>query len=187
MHTFSALLASTYVYALMCSPCPDAGSTTLNDMPVQTAMPVTSPSNTAERNELTPVDIALVVNGKALRAQGAGQCKHEPHASIYNVPASLWRVEYGAPKSPEVQQVSLTVWQLKNGGGNQLSLALKFGSNSYMIATVKGGKMVGTGTVTFQPEQSGGRFEIQGADARGATIVAEIRCPSFSNLVAEGG
>jgi hypothetical protein len=150
-------------------------------------MPATSRSNPAARDGVAPIDIALVVNGKPLRTQGAGECKHEPNASIYNAPASLWRVEYGDPKGSEIQHLSLTVWQLKNGGENQMSLALQTGTTSYSIATVKGGKVIGAGNVTFRPEKSGGRFEIQGADARGATIVARITCPSFTNMEAEGG
>jgi hypothetical protein len=187
MHTFSALRTVTCVYMLTCPPCPDAGSTALNDMLVQIAMPVTSRSNPAAKNALAPLDIALVVNGKPLRAQGAGECKHEPNASIYNAPASLWRVEYGDPKGAEIQHLSLTVWQLKHDGENQMSLTLQTGTNSYSIATVKGGKVVGAGNVIFRPEKSGGRFEIQGADAQGATIVARITCPGFTNIVAEGG
>lgn len=187
MYTFFALRTLTCLHLLTSLPCPDARSSTLNDALFQIAMPAASRSDPAARKGLAPMDIALVVNGKPLRAQGAGECKHEPNASIYNAPASLWRVEYGDPKGAEVQQLSLTVWQPKNGGENQMSLALKTGANSYSIATVKGGKVVGTGTVTFRPEPSGGRFEIQGADARGATIVARITCPSFTNIVAEGG
>jgi hypothetical protein len=187
MHSLFALRTVTWAYILTCLPCLDAGSTPLNDTLVQIAMPATSRSNPAARNGVAPVDIALVVNGKPLRAQGAGECKHEPNASIYNAPASLWRVENGDPKGSEIQHLSLTVWQLKNGGENQMSLTLKTGPNSYAIVTVKGGKLVGAGHVTFRPETSGGRFEIRGTGERGASIEAKIWCPSFTNVVAEGG
>jgi hypothetical protein len=52
---------------------------------------------------------------------------------------------------------------------------------------VKGGKLIGTGTVMLQLQQSGGRFEVKGTDERGATIEAAIFCPTFTNIVAEGG
>lgn len=166
MHAFSTRRTFTGACLLTCLPVQDAGSTVLNDTLSQNAIPVISRSSTATRNGSTPVDIELVINGKSMRAQGAGECKHEPDASIYRAPASLWRVEYGDPKGPEIQHLSLTVWQLKKGGENQMSLALKTGTDSYSIATVKGGKVVGTGNVTFRPEKPGGRFEVQGADAR---------------------
>jgi hypothetical protein len=53
--------------------------------------------------------------------------------------------------------------------------------------TVKGSKVVGAGHVTFRPEKSDGRFKIEGADARSATIVSRITCSSFTKIVAEGG
>jgi hypothetical protein len=39
----------------------------------------------------------------------------------------------------------------------------------------------------LQLQQSGGRFEVKGTDERGATIEAAIFCPTFTNIVAEGG
>jgi hypothetical protein len=50
------------------------------------------------------VDIAVVVNGKSLQVRGAGECKHEPDASIYNAPASLWRVEYRDSNGADIQE-----------------------------------------------------------------------------------
>ncbi len=185
MQTLSVLRTVTGACILSCLPFQYAESATLatlKDTLVESAIPVTSRSSQA-----APIDIQLVVNGKPLRAQGAGECKHEPNASIYNAPALLWRVEYSDPKGGQIRHLSLTVWQLKSGGPNQLSLALESGSNSHRIATVKGGKVVGAGTVMLQPQQSGGRFEVKGTDERGATIEANIFCPTFSNIVAEGG
>ncbi len=185
MQPFSVLLTVTSACILSCLSCQYAETATLdtfNDTPVESAILATSRANQA-----ASIDIELVVNGKPARAHGAGECQHEPNASIYNALASLWRVEYSDPKGEQIRRLSLTVWQLKSGGPNQLSLALESGSNSHRIATVKGGKLIGTGTVMLQPQQSGGRFEVKGTDERGATIEATIFCPTFTNIVAEGG
>ena len=187
MYTIFALRTVAAACILTCLAWENADSTVPDSTLAQHVFPVTSRSSSAARGDASPVDIAVTVKGKSLRAQGAGECKHEPNASIYSAPALLWRVEYGDPKGTEIQHLSLTVWQFKNGGENQMSLALKTGTESFSIATVKGGKIVGTGSVTFQPDRSGGWFEAQGADARDATIMAKITCPSFGNIIAEGG
>ena len=167
----------------------DAESSTLNETRVAVPIAVTSRSNPAATNDSrsqTAIEIAAVVNGKQLRVKGDGQCQHEPNGFIYGSPASLWTVESTDRKSP-LQRLSLTVWQLKREGATQMSLDLQTDTGSHRIATVKGGKMVGSGTVTFRPEESGGRFEIYGKDAEGDTIEVNIACPSFSHIVAEGG
>lgn len=185
MHTLSRLRAVTSVWILSCLPYQYAESATLatlNDTLAESAIPVALRSS-----ERPTINIEVLVNGKPLRARGAGECQHEPNGSIYSAPASLWRVEYSDATSGDIRHFSLTVWQLKSGGPNQLSLALESGPNSHRIATVKGGKAAGTGTVILQREQSGGRFEVKGTDERGTTIEAKISCPTFSNVVAEGG
>src|SRR5215217_6660670 len=154
----------------------DAEIFMLNDTRIQSPIAVTSRSSPAVTNDSksrTDINIAAVVNGKELRAQGGGQCKHEPNGMIYGVPASLWTVEYTDLKSP-LQHLNLTMWHLKNEDANQMSLYLQTGSGSHRIATVKGGKLAGTGTVVFRTEKSGGRFEIEGKDAEGGKIEVTI-------------
>lgn len=185
-----------YVVWLLCCAClltglsfQDAESSTLSDTRVEVPITVTSranPTATSRSQSQTAIDIAAVVNGKQLRAKGDGQCKHEPDGFVYGSQASLWTVESTARKSP-LQRVSLTVWQLKREGATQMSLDLQTDTGSHRIATVKGGEIVGLGTVRFRPEKSGGRFEIHGKDAEGDTIELTITCPSFSTIVAEGG
>lgn len=185
MKPFSVLWTVTSACILSCLPGEYAKSAALdilNDTLVESALPVTS-----RPRQAALIDIEFVVNGKPLRTRGAGQCRHEPNASIYNAPASLWSVEYSDPKGGQIRHLSLTVWQLKSGGPNQLSLALESGSDPHRIATVKGGKLIGAGTVMLQPSQSGGRFEVKGTDERGVAIEAKISCPTFTNIVAEGG
>lgn len=82
-------------------------------------------------------------------------------------------MEYSDPKGGQIRRLSLTVWHLKSGAPNQLSLALKSVSNSHHIATVNGGQVIRAGTVTLQPEQPGDRFEVKGTDERDATIEAQ--------------
>ena len=112
-----------------------------------------------------PVHVEFLVNGKPIRGQGPGQCKHEPNGSIYSAPASLWTVEFSDPKGGQVKHVTLTMWQPKSESPSQMSLVLDTGAGSHRIATVKGGQLVGVGTVSLRTEQSGGRFDIKGKDA----------------------
>ena len=176
-----------YACMLVGLSCQDVKSSTVTDT-IESPIAVTSRSDRGgtDRSQAMAIDIAAVVNGKQLQTQGDGQCKHEPNGFIYGLPASLWTVEYSDVKSA-LQHLTLTVWHLKNEGTNQMSLNLQTGTGSHRIATVKGGKIVGSGTVTFRPEKSGGRFEIQGKDEDGDTLEVKITCPNFSNIVAEGG
>jgi len=146
-----------------------------------------NPAVSATNSNAAPVHVEFLVNGKPIRGQGPGQCKHEPNGSIYSAPASLWTVEFSDPKDGQVKHVTLTMWQPKSESPSQMSLVLDTGAGSHRIATVKGGELVGVGTVSLRTEQSGGRFNIKGKDAAGATIEGSITCPSFGNIVAEGG
>jgi len=176
-----------YACLLVGLSCQDVNSSTLKDT-VESPLAVTSRSAAGTKNQTQPpaVDLVVVVNGKQLKTQGNGQCKHEGNGSIHGSPASLWTVEYTDLKTP-IQYLRLTVWHLKSEGVNQMSLNLQTAGVSHHIATVKGGRIVGSGTVTFGPEKSGGRFEIQGEDEKGDTLEVKITCTSFGDIVAEGG
>ena len=169
--------------------CQDAESSTRNDSRVGLQLAVTSRAQPAAANRGRPqtdIEIAALVNGKQLQVKGGGQCKHEPNGSIYGSPASLWTVESTNRNNP-LQRLSLTVWKLTREGTTQMSLDLQTDTGSHRIATVKGGDIVGSGTVMFRPEASGGRFEIHGKDAKGNTIEVNVTCPGFGPIVAEGG
>ena len=58
-----------------------------------------------------------------------------------------------------------------------MSLVLDTGAGSHRIATVKGGQLIGVGMVSLRTDQSGGRFDIKGKDAAGATIEESIPAP----------
>jgi hypothetical protein len=185
-----------YVRRLLCSAClltglsfQDAESLTLNDTRVGLPIAVTSPAQSAaanRRQSQNGIEVAAVVSGKQLRVKGGGQCKHEPNGSIYGSPASLWIVE-STDRNNSLQRLSLTVWKLTREGVTQMSLDLQMDTGSHRIATVKGGDIVGSGTVMFRPEASGGRFEIHGKDAKGDTIEVNVMCPAFGPIMAEGG
>lgn len=166
----------------------ETGSTVLDSMAVEKASAVASRRNAgADTNPSSaPVAVEFLVSGKPFRGQGAGQCKHEPNATIYNAPASLWTVEF-SDGTEGVKHVTLSVWQPKSNSQSQMSLALDTRAGSHRIATVKGGQLVGVGMVNFRSEKSGGRFDIKGKDATGITIEGSITCPSFGNIIAEGG
>ena len=184
-----------YANWLLCGAClltglsiQDAESSTHNNTRFGVPIAVNSRSNPAatRSRSQTDVEIVALVNGKQLRVKGDGQCRHEPNGSIYGSPASLWIVESTNRNNP-VQRLSLTVWKLKREGATQMSLDLQTDTGSHRIATVKGGEMVGSGTVTFRPEASGGRFDIHGKDAEGDTIEVNVTCPAFGQIMAEGG
>ena len=145
------------------------------------------PTAANTNSNAAPIHVEFLVNGKPIRGQGPGQCKHEPNGSIYSAPASLWTVEFSDPKGGQVTHVTLTMWQPKSESPSQMSLVLDTGAGSHRIATVKGGQLIGVGMVSLRTDQSGGRFDIKGKDAAGATIEGSITCPSFGNIVAEGG
>src|SRR6476620_3018660 len=46
-----------------------------------------------------PVHVEFLVNGKPIRGQGPGQCKHEPNGSIYRAPVALWTVKSAIRKA----------------------------------------------------------------------------------------
>ena len=169
--------------------CQDAESSPLNEIRVGVPIAVTSRAHPAAANRdrsQADIEIAALVNGKQLQAKGGRQCKHEPNGSIYGSPASLWTVE-STNRNNSLQRLSLTVWKLTREGTTQMSLDLQTDTGTHRIATVKGGEIVGSGTVMFRPEASGGRFEIHGKDPKGNTVEVNVTCPGFGTIMAEGG
>jgi hypothetical protein len=132
------------------------------------------------------IEITAVVGGKETSAQGLGECNHTVDASIYEVPAALWRAGYQGADGAGVQDLNLTLWQPKSGG-DQFSVALRVGGEIHQIATVKGGTLVGTGTATVRPDGGAGTFVVEGKDEGGVTLHLTVRCSRFTEPVAEGG
>jgi hypothetical protein len=133
------------------------------------------------------VTIAATAGGKSYQASGRGTCQHAPDASIRGASASLWMVQYAGSGQGALKQLTLTLWRLKDGDSDQLSLSLETGSGSHRIETGGQGENAGEGTVTILPSGPGGRLEVSGKDAGGKPIQITIDCSAFADVVAEGG
>jgi hypothetical protein len=116
-----------------------------------------------------------------------GTCKHEPSASIYDIPAALYTVQANGSDDSEIKQLSLTLWQPKDGSADQVSLSLQAGSRSAQVDVSPRSPPVGTASVKLQPIASGGKLELQGKDAKGTPVYLTISCPTFAAIEAEGG
>ncbi|HJR17209.1 MAG TPA: hypothetical protein VJ808_10180 [Gemmatimonadales bacterium] len=144
-------------------------------------------SGAAQRNSgAAVVSVAAKIGGKSYQASGSGSCRHTPSASIYDVPAALWMVEHPS-SGPEALQVNLTVWRPKNGGPEQLSLALSTRSSSHRIAVGGRGEQIGRGKISLSSTGTGGSFQITGKDGSGTPLEVQIECPVFTGVEAEGG
>jgi hypothetical protein len=135
----------------------------------------------------TSVAIEAKIGGKSYRASGKGECQHAPDASIRDVPASLWMVQYANPGAGNLKQLRMTLWRPKDDGPDQLSLSLDTKSGAHRIETGQEGKSAGQGSVTVLPSGPGGRLEITGKDADGKPVRVTIDCSAFSGVEAEGG
>lgn len=133
------------------------------------------------------VSVSAKVGGKTYESAGAGSCKHAPQASIYGVPAALWRVEYTGAGDGGLKGANMTLWRPENGSAEQLSLALETRSSSHRINVGGRAERVGSGKASLSPDGPGGRFEIKGKDAAGVALEIVIKCPAFAGVEAEGG
>lgn len=134
-----------------------------------------------------PLTLSGSIGGKAYQASGPGTCKHAPDASIYDLPAALWMIEFANPRGPDIRQLNLTLWKPKDGSPDQVSLSLETARSTHRISS--GGKTqpAGSATVTLSPRGSGGSLELKGKDADGRKIELTINCPAFTGVEAEGG
>ncbi len=132
------------------------------------------------------VSIALKVAGQTYAFNGKGECTYAPVAWIFGAGAQQWRVEGNNAQG----SASLTLWRLAAGSGDMFSLYAATGGKSYIVNTVKtsgGGKVEGSGKVTFTSAGAGGTFTIDATAAKGGTITGTMKCSAFSPAVAEGG
>lgn len=137
--------------------------------------------------ESTQVSVIARVGTKSYTSKVYGACKHEPSASIYDVPAALWTVEGKGSEGSDIKQLSFTLWRPKNGSADQISLSLEAGSSSASLSVNPREKSGGAASVQLQPVGSGGKFEVKGKDAKGITVNLTISCPTFAAVEAEGG
>jgi hypothetical protein len=152
---------------------------------VEAAAQRQAPTGSAEAGQ--PLTVSARVGGKTYEASGPGSCRHEPDASIYDVPAALWMVEYGNQAGDRIKQLNLTLWRPKDGSPDQVSLSLQTSASSHRISAGGKGEPVGSATVKLTPKGSGGRFDLKGKDADGDKVEVTISCPAFAAVEAEGG
>lgn len=152
-----------------------------------TAQRRTQPAPSKGEDESITVTIGGKVAGKKIQASGDGTCRHAADASIHGVSASLWMVQYGGGGDGSLKQLNLTLWRPKDGGPDQLSLAVETKSGSHRIETGNPGDGKGEGSVTILPSGPGGRLEVSGKEAGGKPIQLTIDCTAFSGVEAEGG
>ena len=134
-----------------------------------------------------PMKIVATVDGKTYRASGTGECASSGEASIYEVPATLWHAIYEGQDGSELRRLNLTVWRPKAGGPDMVGLSLQTGETAHQIATVKGGRLAGSGTPGVQPAGKGGALTVAGKDEHGDAIELSVECERFDEVVAEGG
>ena len=134
-----------------------------------------------------PLTVSVRLDGKAHESTGAGSCKHTPAASIYDIPAALWMIEYRNPAAREMKQLNLTLWRPKDGSPDQISLAFEAGSSSYRISSGGRAQPAGKAKVKVSPSGSGARFEVKGKDAEGRKVEVMVTCPALAGVEAEGG
>lgn len=135
---------------------------------------------------LAQADISLQVGGQKYQASGQGECKSEPRASIYGVPAALYQVSHRAAR----QSLQLTLWQPRDAKPTMISLNLSIGGKTYAVDTVRaGGKADAKGSGKASVEQSGrgGVINIDAVAASGEKIMGRIQCRAFGGIQAEGG
>jgi hypothetical protein len=131
--------------------------------------------------------IAAKVDGKTYQSSGLGECAGSGDASIYEVPATLWHAIYEGQDGSEIRRLNLTVWRPKAGGADMVGLSLETGGTTHQIATVKGGRMVGSGEPGVRPAGQGGTLTVAGKDDHGDAIELSVECERFDEVVAEGG
>lgn len=136
--------------------------------------------------EKTKVTFSLAVGKQQFDETIQARCTHAPVASIYNTVAEMWSVEYPTQQN---KSLHLTVWQPITGDKTpQISFYAGGSGNSQQIATVKGAsEQKGKGTVTITKRGAGGRFDISGTTADGASVRGYIDCEKFAAPMAVGG
>lgn len=134
-----------------------------------------------------PMSVEARVGGGRHLASGLGECQHTADASIYSVPAELWRASFAAGESGDPRRVDLTLWQPKAGGTMQMNLSVDIGGEEHSIATVQGGTISGKGSATARMDGPAGTLAVDGQEANGTAINVTIRCERLTVPVAEGG
>ena len=187
-------LATSAALFAACSDSAPRASGGPSDSPVGSGAPgsataSTSASGSAASGLRDPVQLSVEVRGPGGRhlASGLGECQHTAEASIYGVPAELWRASFEAGESENLSAVSLTLWQPKAGGAMQVNLSLRGRAGQRSIATVEGGTISGRATASARREAEAAILSVNGEDADGTPVEVTVRCERVTVPVAEGG
>ena len=174
--------------AVLFAACSDSAPPEGAEAPgsARASMPASGPASGGLRD---PVQLSVDVRGPGGRhlASGPGECQHTAEASIYGVPAELWRASFEAGESEDLNGVNLTLWQPKAGGAMQVNLSLRGTGGQRSIATVEGGTISGRATASARREGEAGILSVNGEDEAGTPVEVTIRCERVTVPVAEGG
>ncbi len=126
------------------------------------------------------VRIALQVDGAAYQFNGRAYCTYIPNANIVAVSGQNWQV---AQEEAE-RRVILSFLRATRGLGDMFSLHMTVGGKRYVINTITmsprmKGTTEGSGTITFEPADTGGMFTIDATASNGAKIGGTVRCDTF--------
>jgi hypothetical protein len=130
-----------------------------------------------------PIQVSLKIGGQAFESSGAGKCTHAPKASIYNIISELRSVELSA----DGRSTNLTWWHPLDGSADMVNLSVSGARGLHNVSTVKGGQVIGSGTVKFEKSGNGGIFTVDAKTAGNVAITGTIKCDSFAPHIAEGG
>lgn len=144
------------------------------------------PMNTPAPDAKVRTEIALKIGAATSYAfSGQAVCQHLSEGSIYDTPAERWSVIH----RDEGRSLNLTLWRPRSGGGAMTTFDVTIGGTRYRINTVRApqARVVGSATVTFAPQGTGGTFTINGTSDSGAKISGTIRCDAFTVPAAVAG
>jgi hypothetical protein len=148
--------------------------------------PAAVPQSTSPGRGTVPMRVAVSVDGDDDESSGTGECAGSAEASIYDVPATLWRAAY-QDADDDGPRLNLTVWQPKAGGADMVTLSVWSNETTHRISTVKGGETVGSGSGGMRPQGNGGILTVSGTDDHGHAVELSVECERFDEVVAEGG
>lgn len=148
--------------------------------------PAAGPQSSSTRRGAVPMKVAVALNGDDEESRGTGECAGSADASIYGVPATLWRAAY-QESDDDGPRLDLTMWQPKSGGADMVTLSIWSDETTHRISTVKGGETVGSASAGMRPQGNGGILTVSGTDDHGHAVELSVECERFDEVVAEGG
>ena len=187
MHCSRSLSLAAWTLLAACGGgAPDPGSRPGTSGAATPAGAGTTGSPSSSRGTV-PMTVSAEVDGKAYRASGPGECATSSESSIYDVPASQWHALWEGPEGSAIRRINLIVWRPKDGGPDMVGLSLQTAETTHQIATVKGGRLAGSGSPGVRAEGRGGILTVSGEDDHGDAVELAVQCERFDEVVAEGG